>query len=98
MSLSKICVGAVPARKPVPVLLSSSVQMRAGCAEPPSLDFHTNHGEWSAGSMNGLGSIAPPRALWHSKGPLELSVKAASVGLMPAAVATDRQSYPVSLA
>ncbi len=98
MLLKKISVGAEPARNPVPALLSSSVQMPAGCDEPPSLDFQTNQGLPLAGSMKGLGSMAPPRADWHSSGPLELSVKAASVGLMPAAVATDRQSNPVSLA
>ncbi len=72
--------------------------MRAGCADPPSLDFQTNHGLPVVGSMNGLGSIAPPRPAWQMSGPLEESVKAASVGLSALVVATERQSKPVSLA
>src|ERR1700722_5896540 len=79
--LKKIWVGLLPARKPVPLLLSSSVQMPAGSEEPPSFDFHTSHGVLLTGSINGLGSMAPPRLPWQSSGPVELSVKAASVGL-----------------
>ena len=82
----------------MPALLSSSVQMPAGCDEPPSLDFQTSQGLPLAGSMKGLGSMAPPSADWQSNGPPELSVKAAPDGLMLAAVATDRQSNPVSVA
>src|ERR1700733_3304627 len=87
--LKKIWVGLLPARNPVPLLLSSSVQIRAGCEEPPSLDFHTNHGVPSTGSMKGLGSMAPPRLDWQSSGPAELSVKAALLGLSDAAVAAE---------
>ncbi len=98
MLLKKISVGDEPARNPVPALLSCSVQMPAGIDEPPSLDFQTSHGVPLAGSMKGLGSMAPPRADWQSRGPEELSEKAAPVGLMLAAVATDRQSNPVPVA
>jgi hypothetical protein len=50
-----------------------------------------------AGSTKGLGSMAPPRLDWQMSGPLELSVNAVPVGLREWAVATDRQSYPLSL-
>jgi len=82
----------------IPSALSCWDHSWAGWSEPPSFDFHTKKACPVVGSTNGLGSMAPPRLGWHSNGPDESSVKVASVGESAPAVATERQSSPVSLA
>ena len=46
------------------------------------------------GSTKGCGSMDP--VAWHSMGPLATSLNCTSVGEMDGAVATARQSKPVS--
>ena len=83
----------MPAAKAVPLGANGWDQIMAGPAEPPSFCFQTRYACPVTGSMKGLGSMEPVG--WQSRG-LPESVNWALVGLRALAVATARQSNPVS--
>src|SRR5271170_5994094 len=86
--------GDDPGAKPVPAAFSCCDQIYAAAEEPPSFCFQTRYAVPVLGSTYGCGSMDP--VAWHSMGALDTSLNCTLVGEIDAAVATARQSKPVS--
>src|SRR5580700_12133187 len=86
--------GDEPGAKPVPAAFSCCDQMYAAAEEPPSFCFQTRYAVPVFGSTKGCGSIDP--VAWQSRGALDTSLNCTWIGEIDDAVATARQSKPVS--